>query len=118
VRMKLAQASTMPAGMVFVEGGSYRLAGFARPSERVAELHDFFIDRCEVSNHDFEQFVRDGGYRRPEFWKVPFVDNGKTLSFEEAESRFRDKTGLPGPRGWSGGAPPAGRENHPVTDIT
>ena len=104
--------------MVFVDGGSYRLGGFDRPSERAVELHDFVIDRCEVSNRDFEHFVRDGGYRRPELWKVPFVDRGKPLSFDEAMSRFRDTTGLPGPRSWSGGAPAAGRENHPVTDIT
>ena len=118
VRMKLAETSKVPAGMVFVDGGSYRLGGFDRPSERAVELHDFFIDRCEVSNRDFEHFVRDGGYRRPELWKVPFVDRGKPLSFDEAMSRFRDTTGLPAPRSWSGGAPAAGRENHPVTDIT
>jgi formylglycine-generating enzyme required for sulfatase activity/dienelactone hydrolase/predicted Ser/Thr protein kinase len=118
VRMKLAEASKMPPGMVLVEGGAYRLAGFDRLSERVVELHDFFIDRCEVSNREFEQFVRDGGYRRRELWKNPFVDHGNTLSFEQAMSRFHDTTGLPGPRNWGGGAPPAGRENHPVGDIT
>ena len=104
--------------MVFVDGATYRLAGFSRPSERVVELRDFFIDRYEVSNRDFEQFVRDGGYRRRELWKHPLVDRGTTLSFQQAMSRFHDTTGLPGPRSWSGGAPPQGRENHPVTDIT
>jgi formylglycine-generating enzyme required for sulfatase activity/dienelactone hydrolase len=118
VRMKLAEASKVPPGMVLVEGGAYRLTGFDRPSERLVQLHDFFIDRCEVSNHDFEQFVRDGGYRRRELWKSPFIEKSRNLSFEEATSRFRDKTGLPGPRSWSGGAPAAGRENHPVSDIT
>jgi len=118
VSMRLAQASKVPEGMVFVEGGTYRLAGFSRPSERAVELRDFFIDRCEVSNHDFEQFVREGGYRRRELWKHPFVDRAQTLSFEEAMARFRDATGLPGPRSWSGGAPPQGKENYPVADIT
>ena len=60
------------------------MAGFDRPSERVVQLHDFFIDRFEVSNRDFEQFVRDGGYRRRELWKQPFVDHGNKLSFEQA----------------------------------
>ena len=118
VRLKLVEASRVPPGMVPVEGGAYRLAGFDRPSERVVQLHDFFIDRFEVSNRDFEQFVRDGGYRRRELWKQPFVDHGNKLSFEQAMSRFHDTTGLPGPRSWSGGAPPAVRENHPVGDIT
>lgn len=119
VRMKLAQASKVPPGMVFVEGGTYRLSGYDRPSDRAIELRDFFIDRYEVTNREFEQFVRDGGYRRRELWKHLFVDKGRTLSFEEAMARFRETTTrLPGPRGWSGGAPPAGREDHPVTDVT
>src|SRR5438128_7864567 len=116
--MKLAEASKVPAGMVFVDGATYRLAGFSRPSERVVDLRDFFIDRYEVTNRDFEQFVRDGGYRRRELWKHAFVDGEKTLSFDQAMARFRDTTGLPGPRSWSGGAPAAGRENHPVADVT
>ncbi len=118
VRMKLAEASKVPPGMVFVEGGAYRLLSYYRPSDRVVELRDFFIDRYEVTNREFEQFVRDGGYRRHELWKHPFVDGGKALSFDQALARFRDTTGLPGPRGWSGGAPPVGRENHPVTNVT
>lgn len=118
VRMRLAEASRLPAGMVLVEGGQYRLAGSYRPSERVVGLSDFFIDRCEVSNRDFEQFVRDGGYRKRELWKEPFIDGGKTLSFDEAMARFHDTTSVAGPRSWSGGAPPPGLENHPVTDIT
>ena len=118
VRMKLDGSSKVPPGMVFVQGGTYRLAGYYRPSERAIELRDFLIDRYEVTNREFEQFVREGGYRHAELWKVAFVDGEKTLSFDQAMARFRDSTGLPGPRGWSGGAPPAGRDNHPVTDVT
>jgi formylglycine-generating enzyme required for sulfatase activity len=118
VQVKLLDAAKLPAGMVFVGGGEYRLAGWQRPSDRAIQLRDFFIDRYEVSNRDFEEFVRAGGYRRRELWKEPFVDAAKTIGFEEAMARFHDTTGLPGPRSWSGGAPPAGRESHPVTDVT
>jgi formylglycine-generating enzyme required for sulfatase activity/dienelactone hydrolase len=118
VRMKLGEASKVPPGMVYVEGGTYRLGGFYRPSDRVVELRDFFIDRYEVTNREFELFIRAGGYRRRELWKQAFVEGAKSLTFEEAMARFRDTTGLPGPRSWSGGSPPAGRENHPVTDVT
>jgi formylglycine-generating enzyme required for sulfatase activity/pimeloyl-ACP methyl ester carboxylesterase len=118
LRVKLLEAGKVPPGMVFVAGGDYRLAGWARPSNRVVDLRDFLIDRFEISNREFGEFIRAGGYRRRELWKQPFVDAGKTIPFEEAMSRFHDSTGLPGPRGWSGGAPPAGRENHPVTDVT
>lgn len=96
--------------MVAVDGGEYSLAGSSRASDRRVTLRPFLIDRFEVSNRDYEVFLRDGGYRRVELWK--------TLPFTEVEKRFRDKTGLPGPRGWSGGVAPAGREDDPVTDVT
>ncbi|MGZ8869253.1 MAG: SUMF1/EgtB/PvdO family nonheme iron enzyme, partial [Thermoanaerobaculia bacterium] len=118
IRVKLGEEGKVPAGMVVVEGGPYRLSGYQRPSDRLVELRDYLIDRYEVSNRQFEEFIRAGGYRRRELWKHPFVDGGKRLSFDEAIARFRDATGLPGPRGWSGGVPPAGRESHPVTDVT
>jgi len=116
--IKLIESSKVPPRMVFVAGGPYRLQGWYRASDHEANLPDFFIDRYEVSNEEFARFVQAGGYRRRELWKHPFVHDGKTIPFEEAMARLHDTTGLPGPRSWSGGAPPAGRENHPVTDVT
>ncbi|HET7707423.1 MAG TPA: protein kinase [Thermoanaerobaculia bacterium] len=118
VRVRLVEAAKVPPGMVLVEGKAYRLSGFQRPSDRPVELRDFFIDEHEVTNAEYGEFIRDGGYRRAEFWKHPFVDGGRTLTFDEAMTRFRDTTGLSGPRRWSGGAPPAGQQDHPVTDVT
>jgi len=66
-------------------------------------------------------------YRRPLVYhchdfadgSCPLHAGGRLVkAFEQAMARFHDATGLPGPRGWSGGAPPAGRENHPVVDVT
>ena len=118
LRVRLLEASKAAAGMVFVEGGNYTLSGWVRPSDRSVTLRDFLIDRFEVSNHDFEEFVRSGAYRNRNLWTHPFVDGTKHLTFEEAMARLRDKTGLPGPRDWSGGAPPNGQENHPVTGVS
>ena len=118
VRVTLVESSKARPEMVSVDGGPYRLQGYARPSDRIVNLRAFFIDRFEVTNREFEQFVREGGYRRRELWKHPFIDHGKTLTFEEAIARFHDRTGLPGPRAWSGGIAPAGLEDHPVTDVT
>jgi eukaryotic-like serine/threonine-protein kinase len=112
LQVKFLEASKVPPGMVFVGGGPYRLQGWYRPTEREVDLHDFFIDRYEVSNAEFSRFIRDGGYRRAELWK------NLPLPFDAAMTRFRDSTGLPGPRSWAGGVAPAGRENHPVTDVT
>ncbi|HVS31360.1 MAG TPA: protein kinase [Thermoanaerobaculia bacterium] len=118
IQVRLFRNGELEGGMVHVRGGQYQLTGWSRPSDRTVELDDFLIDRYEVSNRDFEEFVRAGGYRRAELWKDPFVDGGKTLSFSEAMGRFRDTTGLAGPRHWVRGAPPAGLENHPVTNVT
>lgn len=118
VRVRLIENKRTPPDMVLVTGGPYRLTSFQRPSERAVTLGDFFIDRHEVSNRAFEEFVRDGGYRRPDLWKHSFMESGRTLTFEQAMERFKDTTALPGPRNWVGGAPPRGLENHPVVNVT
>ncbi|HEY0591711.1 MAG TPA: protein kinase [Thermoanaerobaculia bacterium] len=115
---KLFRLDDVPAGMVPVDGGEYRLRGWYRPTDRLATLSEFFIDRREVTNAEFEEFIRDGGYRRRDLWKHPFVKDGRTLTFEEAMAGMRDATGLAAPRGWSSGRPPAGREDYPVTGVT
>jgi formylglycine-generating enzyme required for sulfatase activity/dienelactone hydrolase len=118
IRLTLRKSSEVPAGMVFVAGGEQQLGGWSRPSDRIVDLADFYIDEREVSNRDFQQFVREGGYRRRELWKHPFTDGEKTFSFEEGVARFRDSTGVPGPRGWAGGEPQAGKEDDPVTGVS
>ena len=118
IDVKLLRSNEVPARMVHVDGGPYALTGWSRISDEKVPLDPFFIDRYEVSNREFEQFVRAGGYRRRELWKEPFVKDGTTLSFDEAMALFHDTTGLHGPRNWAQGKYPPGLENHPVTDIT
>src|SRR5712691_2583266 len=93
LQIKMLPSASVPRNMVFVSGGPYRLQGWYRASDREVRLPDFFIDRYEVSNRDYAEFVRAGGYRRRELWK------------NQADvSRFVDTTGLPGPRTWAGAA--------------
>ena len=80
--------------MVRVAGSAVGLPG------SLPDLRDFWIDRFEVTNRQFKTFVDAGGYRREELWKHPFVENGRTLPWAEAMTRFRDKTGRPGPSTW------------------
>ena len=44
----------------------------------------FWIDRYEVTNREYKRFLDAGGYKRREFWHHPFVQGGKSLSFDEA----------------------------------
>ncbi|HEX8097044.1 MAG TPA: SUMF1/EgtB/PvdO family nonheme iron enzyme, partial [Pyrinomonadaceae bacterium] len=64
------------------------------------------------------EFINAGGYLKKQYWKYPFVKDGKTLSFEEAMKEFKDPTGLPGPRRWSNQNFPEGKADYPVTDIS
>ncbi len=104
--------------MVFVPGGEYRLIAWSRPTDRRVSLDDYFVDKYEVSNQEYKEFVSAGGYVRPEFWKHPLVKDGRTLEWDEAARLLVDRTGLPGPRTWSNQTFPDGRESYPVTDIT
>ncbi len=81
-------------------------------------LADFWIDEYEVTNRQFKSFVDQGGYRNRQYWKVAFVENGKTISWEAGQIRFRDKAGLPGPKDWVQGVFPDGQANFPVTGIS
>jgi len=111
--IRLTEAATAPAGMVRIDGGPF--AYYAAPS---IVLPDFWIDRDEVTNAQFRAFVDAGGYRDPKYWQVPFVTDGRTLSFEEAMTRFRDTTGRPGPATWETGRFPEGQADFPVGGIS
>ena len=118
IEQKLIPAAEMPEGMVFVPGSDYRLAAWARPTDTKVRLDDFFVDKYEVSNRDYKEFIAAGGYLKRQFWKFPFVKDGKTLSWEEAMNEFKGPTGLPEPRGWSNQNFPDGKADYPVTDIS
>jgi formylglycine-generating enzyme required for sulfatase activity/dienelactone hydrolase/predicted Ser/Thr protein kinase len=118
LELRLVPAGTMPARMVFVPGGEYRLSAWSRPTDARVRLDDYFVDKYEVSNAEYKEFIDAGGYAKPEFWTHPFLKDGKTLSFDEAMRVLTDRTGLPGPRGWSGQNIPEGKASHPVADVT
>src|SRR5882762_9104657 len=96
VAVRLANADSAAKDMVFVPGGPYRLAGPSMPLGQETDLADFLLDNYEVSNEQYRAFVASGGYRRPEL------------------ARFADRSGMPGPRGWTGQEYPAGRDRKSV----
>jgi predicted esterase len=87
-------------------------------ANNVPPLPDYFLDRFEVTNRQFQTFVDAGGYRDPKYWHQPFRGNGATLPREQAMAMFRDETGRPGPAGWRLGAFPAGQEDFPVSGVS
>lgn len=116
--VKLLRTEEVPDRMTFVPGGEYQMVSWKRPSNTSVELADFFIDRFEVSNREFEEFIRAGGYVRREFWTHPFIRDGRQINAAAAIAELTDRTGLPGPRTWVNQKYPEGKSDHPVTDIT
>jgi formylglycine-generating enzyme required for sulfatase activity len=118
VDVRLQETGTIPPRMVAVPGGRYKLVGWGQPTASEVQLDDYFLDRYEVSHREYREFVAAGGYRNRDLWKHPFLRDGRTLPWEEALHLLVDRTGLPGPRDWSGGSLPPGMEDHPVTGVT
>ena len=113
LRYRLDPVDAVPPGMVRVVGGR----GPVRFG-LVGELDDFWIDRFEVTNRQFKEFVDQGGYRRRDYWREPFIDGGRSVPWEEAVERFRDATGQPGPATWKSGTYPDGQADFPVGGVS
>ena len=113
VRYRLDPVDVVPPGMVRVLGSRSPVrAGLA------GELDDFWIDKFEVTNRQYKEFVDQGGYRRRDYWREPFLEGGRSLSWEEGVARFRDATGQPGPATWTSGTYPAAQEDFPVGGVS
>ena len=111
--IKLTPAGSGPPGMVFVPGGRI-VVGVAKP----VVLSDYWVDKLEITNREFKQFVADGGYRERKYWKAPFRDGTRALDFEAAMAKFRDSTGQPGPATWELGSYLEGQEDFPVAGVS
>jgi serine/threonine protein kinase/dienelactone hydrolase len=107
-----------PNGMSWVKGGIWgSFIGFVG-GVGPYDLHSFFVDRYEVTNRQYQEFVDKGGYQKPEYWKGKFVRNGRELKREEAMTLFRDSTGRAGPSTWEGGHFPEGQADYPVSGVS
>jgi serine/threonine protein kinase/dienelactone hydrolase len=104
VRVRLFAEGVAAAGMVCV------LA--AEP------IGNFWLDKYEVTNRRFKEFVDRAGYENAELWTQPFLSNGQPVSRSEAISAFKDATGRPGPATWTRGVFPDGQGDHPVSGVS
>lgn len=105
--------AAVPPGMVRVEGGEFQYR-----SAQPVELADYWLDKYEVTNKQFKEFVDRGGYQKKDYWKEPFLNEGRTLSFDEAMGEFKDSTGRAGPSTWELGTYPEGRADYPVSGVS
>lgn len=111
VRVELAtpQSATRPVGLFGIPGYE------TLPS---VSLTDFWLDKFEVTNAQFKEFIDKGGYQNQQFWKQQIRINGRVLPWFEAIKLFVDKTGSPGPANWIQGEYPKGQSDYPVTGVS
>ena len=79
------------AGMVRVPGDHFK---FHTAPE--VDLPEFWLDRYEVTNRQFAEFVKGGGYERRELWKQPFVRQGKRSVLGRGHGSFPGQHGSAG----------------------
>jgi serine/threonine protein kinase/dienelactone hydrolase len=104
----LDKTGSIPTGMVRVQGAKTAAGDFG----------DFYIDRYEVTNRQYKEFIVNGGYKKREFWKQKFIKDGKELTWEEAMKELVDQTGQPGPSTWQAGDYPEKQGDHPVSGVS
>lgn len=118
VSFSLDSMQKAPDGMVWIRGARWEgyidFLGWLGPYE----LPAFFMDRFEVTNRQYKEFIDNRGYQRREYWTRTFLRDGRELSFEQAMALFRDATGRPGPSTWQAGHYPDGQDNYPVSGIS
>jgi hypothetical protein len=111
-RYRLDPVGTVPSDSVRVA------AWGVPPLDPVMRFESFLLDRYEVTNRQYKEFVDAGGYDRTEYWEHPFELDGRTLPWDEAMARLTDRTGRPGPSTWIGGTYPDGQEDYPVGGVS
>jgi formylglycine-generating enzyme required for sulfatase activity len=85
---------------------------------KVMPLPEYIINKLEVTNREFQQFVDSGGYHNPKCWRHLFLTNGRELPWREAVAEFRDGTGREGPSVWELGTFPKDKGDYPVAGVS
>jgi len=112
IEAELLPESPLSVGMVLVA------AGPAPPGAGGTPVDAFLIDRHEVTNREFAEFMAGDGYGTANLWPDSMRIDGSMLSREAGISRLTDQTGSVGPRTWSGSIFPAGTADHPVNGVS
>jgi dienelactone hydrolase len=112
--LPLDRVGALADGVVHVPGGQFGPG----PVRKRLRLNSYLIDRFEVTNRRYKAFIDAGGYQRPEFWRQPFVQDGRPISWEKGVARFTDRTGRPGPSTWELSTYPRGQDEYPVSGVS
>jgi TolB-like protein/formylglycine-generating enzyme required for sulfatase activity/type II secretory pathway pseudopilin PulG len=113
--LSFADSEATPKEMVFVP--ATKLLVSLVSDDKPVNLPAFFIDRFEVTNREYKEFVESGGYREASYWQdLPF--GAEAATWQDAVARFVDATGRPGPATWESGVYTEGVADHPVAGVS
>ncbi len=111
-------ADNLPEGMVKIPAQDLRLSLSGSDSPERFPTPAYLIDKYEVTNRQYKEFMDKDGYEKPKYWKEKFIEDGQEILWQSAISQFKDQTGRPGPSTWAGGIYPVGHDNVPVSGIS
>ena len=120
--LELNASGTLSAEMIRVPAtfiaanlqGSLQLT-YGGPPRKVPA---FSIGRIEVTNEQFDEFVRDGGYADASLWLDLPLEEGGNITMQQVQEWFVDTTGRNAPAHWELGTYPTGAQNLPVGGIS
>jgi formylglycine-generating enzyme required for sulfatase activity/cephalosporin-C deacetylase-like acetyl esterase len=107
ITIALVSKGTRPE-MVPVAGGAFPVGLTGFNSDVAVTLKSFSIDRTEVTNSQFKQFVGRAGYANTEYWRGLSIDTRSLV----------DSTGRRGPSTWELGEHPSGQADYPVGGVS
>jgi serine/threonine protein kinase/dienelactone hydrolase len=116
--VELSPVGSLPDGMIKVPANGLALILTGYDYNKQTPAAEYLIGKYEVTNKEYKEFINAGGYQKREYWKVPFVRDRRTLSWDEAMSQFHDQTGRPGPSTWEVGTFAPGQDNYPVAGVS
>jgi serine/threonine protein kinase/predicted esterase len=111
LHVTLTPLAEAPPGMVRVPAGVYPQLD-AEP----VPVDEFWIDRFEVTNAQYQAFVDQGGYEDPTHWTDALA--GSDASWETVLDQLEDATGRTGPATWEVGRFPEGQDDYPVGGVS
>ena len=95
LKVKLDRIGTIAPGMVRIQGRKFTPWLWPLDPTREISLSDYLLDRYEVSNRQFKEFVAAGGYQKPQYWEHKFVKEGVELDRPTAMKMFVDRPAWP-----------------------
>jgi formylglycine-generating enzyme required for sulfatase activity/predicted esterase len=117
-KLELAKTNEIPRGMVFIPGGPF-IPAISGESPAPYVLSPYYIDKYEVTNRQFKEFIDAGGYENPRYWQeMDFVSEGNSLALADALALMVDQTGRHAPADWELADYPQGRDDYPVTGVS